>query len=362
MFNPPIFSICETSFKIIPIVNLLISNYNIFIDFYLENNWNYYIMINYGKLVLYGGIHQDALEKAQQNGFEKIVEIKPGDLSSLEAEICDAEALALRYLVVTNEIINKADKLKLVSRHGVGTDNIDLQLLTKKKIPVWITGDVNSNSVAEHAFSLMSATAKSLVSANRLVQSEQFSMREDIAATDIAGKTLLIVGYGRIGKRLAKLVSGFEMEIIVCDPFTQNLEGVEQVELNEGLARADFVSLHIPSTGKPLICKDQLKQMKSNAIIVNTSRGDLINLNDLGWALNTNQISGVGLDVFPKEPPEFHPLFVHPRVSLSPHSAAMTDDCMKRMGNVTIENIVRGLSGDLDQSLIANARELGIVE
>lgn len=318
-------------------------------------------MGNFGKLVLYGDLHKQVMAELPQLGFKEIARVQGGDLQALGQQIRDAEALALRYLTVPDALLQTAKKLKVVSRHGVGTDNINLQLLSKKGVPVWTTGSVNSNSVAEHALMLMLSCAKSGNFAHSLVSQGQFLRREALAATEVSNKSLLVVGYGRIGKRLVELASGFQMQILVCDPYAAVEGAVERVELMAGLRRADFVSLHIPSMGRPVIGKAQLDAMKPSACMINTSRGDLIDLDDLYRALADNRIAGAGLDVFPDEPPQFHPLFELPNVTLSPHSAAMTDDCMRKMGEVTLSNILRSLNGELDEQLVANAQELRAV-
>lgn len=314
-----------------------------------------------GKLVLYGGHHKDAVDHAPAHGFHTVVEVAAGDMDHLRAELSDANALGLRYLTVPADILRDAASLQVVSRHGVGTDNLDIPPLTERGIPLWITGDVNSNTVAEHAMMLMLATARSVVAADAMVRNGRFMDREGLSSCEVTGKTLLIVGFGRIGQRLAHLMSGLDMAVLVCDPFAQQADGIEIVSLTDGLSRADFISLHVPSDGAALITAKELSLMTPRAIVINTSRGDLIDIDALHTALQENRIGGAGLDVFPVEPPSPHALFDDPRITLTPHSAAMTEDCMRRMGSVTIANAARSLKGDMDASLIVNAADLGLI-
>ena len=274
--------------------------------------------------------------------------------------IADADILLIRTQPLTAATIARAGKLRLVSRHGVGYDAVYVPALTERGIPLCIVGDVNSGGVAEHAMMMMLASVKLALRADASVRQGPWEWRNSLQAGEITGKNLLILGYGRIGQKLARLAAGFDMTIRAFDPYlaaqgwpTGPVQPVESLE--EGLAWADLVSIHAPKSDQPLIGAAQIKAMKPSAVIVNTSRGGIVDEQALADALQQGRIRAAGIDVFDPEPPlADNPLFGLDNVLLSPHIAGLTEEGSARLGIHSIQNILDFLAGRLDPALVVN--------
>ena len=257
------------------------------------------------------------------------------------------------------EAIENAKNLKIISRHGVGYDNIDLNSCKKGNIDVAITATANAVAVAEHVLFMLLSISKRKNMYDNSVKSGKFTERNKLPKTiEIWDKNILIAGFGRIGKALIKRCLGFEMNVFVYDPFVDaetisKMGGKKVEDLSKAIKDMDAVSLHIPLTDqtKNIINYDLLKTMKKNCIIINAARGGIINEKDLDKALNENLIFGAGIDVFEIEPPEAdNPLLKNDKVFLSPHAAAFTEECMTRMAKETIQNIFDFFDGKLEDS------------
>ena len=313
-------------------------------------------------------IHTEAIkliENEKKFSYELIENIEEGNLIN-KLQNCDA--IALRTASLTSKIINNCNNLKIVSRHGVGYDNVDLPTLNKRGIALTITVHGNAVTVAEHVIAMMFYLNKKLHLFDHSVRNNQFNKlrminnKIIIVNTELYGKSILIVGFGRIGKELAKRCQAFGMQILVFDPYISEKTIIKYNAkkinvLDEGIVIADYVSIHIPLNDetKNIINKNNLKKMKKESYIINTSRGGIINENDLVETLNNDLIAGAGLDVFEKEPPNADcPLFSNPKVILTPHSASLTKECWLRMGLETITNIINFFSGNLDKKAIIN--------
>ena len=316
------------------------------------------------KVALMGEIHSDGL-KILEDSKCKIIKITNYSSENLIKELTDVGAIALRTAELPNEILQECKSLKIVSRHGVGYDNVDLNYLNNNKIALAVTGSSNAVTVAEHVMSMFLNLCKLSKTSDQLVRGGQFdskaSMEKDML--ELYKKNIFIIGFGRIGKKLAKRCIAFESNIFVYDPYIESntikAHNCNPVSFDEGMKIADFISLHLPINEKTkyLISKKELSQMKKTCILVNTARGGIINEDDLAWALKNNIIHSAGLDVFEQEPPENdNPLFALDNLILSPHSAALTLACRKRMAVETCNNIVNYLnrSSDLILSNIVN--------
>ena len=251
--------------------------------------------------------------------------------------------------------------MKIISRHGVGYDNVDLDAVIKKNVTLAITATANAVAVTEHVFFMMLNISRGFDMYNKTVKSGEFSKRDKLPKTiELWNKKILIVGFGRIGKNLIKKCLGFEMKVFVYDPFVDestinSLGGKKVNDLNLIIQDMDYVSIHTPLNNKTknLININNLKRMKKTAIIINTSRGGIINELDLEEALNKNYIFGAGIDVFEKEPPDINnPLLKNKKMFLSPHTAPFTKECMERMGKETIQNIIDFFEKKLNKSMI----------
>jgi D-3-phosphoglycerate dehydrogenase len=261
--------------------------------------------------------------------------------------------------------IAQGKNLNIVSRHGVGYDAVDVPALNARGIPLAIIGDVNSRPVAEHAMMLMLALAKKVRTYDAATRVGPWGYRNSFEAIELHEKNLLVVGFGRIGRHVAKMASGFGMNIYAFDPFQSNdaikAGGAEPVtDLKSGLALADFVSVHVPmSGGKAVIGSEELACMKKSALIVNTARGGLIDENALHAALQSGQIAGAGIDVFLEEPPPAdHPLFASEKVILSPHSASLTAESAIRMAVMSVKNALDYFDAKLDPAFVVNRDHL----
>ena len=278
---------------------------------------------------------------------------------TLKEKITDCDGVSLRTAKLTAEIINLGKKIRIISRHGVGYDNIDLNTCKENKITVAITATANAVAVAEHVMFMLLSISKRKNMYDDSVKTGKFNERNKLPKTiEIWGKNILIAGFGRIGQCLIKRCLGFEMNVFVYDPFVsaeiiESFGGKKVDDLKEAVKTMDAISLHIPLNDetKNMINLDLLKTMKKNCIIINAARGGIINEIDLDKALNDNLIFGAGLDVFEIEPPELNnPLLKNDKVFLSPHTAAFTEECMIRMGKETIQNIIDFFDEKLEKS------------
>ncbi len=275
-----------------------------------------------------------------------------------------ADGMVIRTQPMTAASVAKAARLRIVSRHGVGYDAVDVKALNARGIPLCIVGDVNSVSVAEHAMMQILACAKQLIRSDRAVRNGPWGWRNKLEQGEVSGKTLLIIGYGRIGRHLAVMASAFGMKIMAYDPYLAAKgwpEGqvADAGDLLAGLAAADFVSVHIPKADKPIIGTAEIASMKRGAIIVNTARGGIVDEAALADALRSGQIAAAALDVFDAEPPApDHPLLAFDQVILTPHTAGLTAEAAERMAVSSVQNVLDFFAGHLDPALVVNAAAL----
>lgn len=275
------------------------------------------------------------------------------DENTIKEDIADADALLVRNEHITAAIIAAAKKLRVISKHGIGLDKIDLK--AAENAGIWVTFGPQSNvmSVAEHTISLILACAKHTVPFDAALRAGDYDIRDRIKSTEVAGKTLGIVGCGRTGSLAAKkAMYGLDMKILAYDPIPNPAlaeAGFEYTSDIEYLfSRSDFISVHIPSTpeNRNFIEKRLLSLMKPTAYFINMARGDVVCEPDLVEILSENRIAGAGLDVFENEPPlPDDPILSLPNVVVSPHSAALTKESADRMSLHAAIGIDEVLSG-----------------
>ncbi len=318
-------------------------------------------MSNKKNILIIQPIHEEGIKLLENNpnyNYEVIENIK---LEDIKNKIQNCDGLSIRTAKLPGEIIDLGKKLKVISRHGVGYDNVDLAAIKKNKITLTITATANAVAVAEHVMFMLLNICKRKSMYDDAVKNGKFNDRNKLPKTiELWGKNILIAGFGRIGQALIKRCLGFEMNVFVYDPFIneekiKSLGGIKVDNLENSLSKIDMISLHLPLTNetKNLIDINLIKKMKKNCIIINAARGGIINEIDLDRALNENLIFGAGLDVFDIEPPkEDNPLLKNDKVFLSPHTAAFTEECMKRMGKETIQNIIDFFDEKLEKSKI----------
>jgi D-3-phosphoglycerate dehydrogenase / 2-oxoglutarate reductase len=279
--------------------------------------------------------------------------------------LAEAEGLILRTNIrLTRELIESAPKLKIVSRTGVGVDNVDVKSATEKGILVCNTPGANTISVAEQTIALLLASAKRLTTMDAGVRRGAWELRSANMTTDVEGKTLGLIGLGAIGSAVAtKCRLAFAMNAIAFDPFVRQMDGVEMCSTIEDVfKRADFVSVHVPYMEKThhLIDGRLLSLMKPSACLINTARGAIIDEKALVKALADNAIAAAALDVLEEEPPKgTNALLGLDNVILTPHSAALTRECEERVALTAVQAVLDFVEGRQPR-YIFNRKELGI--
>ncbi len=315
------------------------------------------------KIAIMGKIHPDGLKIFEENNIDNF-EINDFDENNLVQKLSDVDGIVIRTANLTSNILSNCKNLKIVSRHGVGFDNVDYNYLSNNNIKLAITATSNAVSVAEHVMTMILYLTKKIHLSNKLVKTGNFKKKSELPDFfELYKKKILILGFGRIGQELAKRCKGFEMDIIVYDPYVSNnliiQKNCRPVEKDEGFKIADYISIHLPldNNTKNLINYEEFSKFKKNLILINTARGGIINEKALIDALDNNKISSVGLDVFEKEPPiENHPLYEQENALLTPHNAALTLESRKRMSIEACENVYYFLKNDkklIDKNIIS---------
>ena len=308
-------------------------------------------------------IHDKGLELLDKNKKFQYEIIEDISKENLIKELPKFDGVTLRVAKLGNEILSKCKKLKVISRHGVGYDNVDVKYLKSNNIKLLITATANAVSVAEHVMYMILTLSKGITQYDQMVRSGQFrNAANKLLTFELLNKEILIMGFGRIGKILIKRCLGFDMKVNVYDPFVEKKyveeQGGNKIEdLDLFLKTADYLSIHMPLNDKTrnLINLNKLKTMKKNVIIINTARGGIINEKDLDEAVKNNIIFGAGLDVFVNEPIENDsPLLKNKKILLSPHSATFTQECTIRMGIQTVQNLIDFFENKLQKNMIVN--------
>ena len=315
------------------------------------------------KIGIIQNIHEEGLKILDKNKNFKYEVIDDVSEKNLLTKIHLYDGVSLRVSKLSNNLLSKANKLKVISRHGVGYDNVDTSYLKQKNITLLITATANAIAVSEHVFYLMLTISKNFLNLDNEVRIGNFKTNMNNFETfELNNKEILIAGFGRIGKNLIKKCIGFDMKIKVFDPYVDaktisDMGGQKIDSFQETLRTLDFLSVHMPlnKDTKNLINLDNMKTMKKTSVIINTARGGIINETDLNLALNENIILGAGLDVFENEPINLdNPLLKNKRVILSPHTAALTNECKIRMAKETAQNIVDFFEKKINKNMIVN--------
>jgi D-3-phosphoglycerate dehydrogenase / 2-oxoglutarate reductase len=287
------------------------------------------------KIIVADKISERGLKLLKEQRDWKIVLTKK---ETLHAEIADADALIVRSATkVTADLLEEAPKLRVVGRAGVGVDNIDLQEATKRGVLVMSTPGGNAVSVAEHTFALMLALAREVPRLDKALHEGRWE-KSSAAGTEVRGKTLGLIGLGRIGSEVAVRADAFDMRVLGYDPFISEAAArelnVELVALDALLAESDFISLHTalsPAT-QNLINSESIGKMKKGARIINAARGELVDESAIAAALKSGKLAGAALDVFAEEPPKNSPLVGLPNVIGTPHVAGSTTEAQEEVG------------------------------
>ena len=316
------------------------------------------------KIAIVDKIHPDGIKLLEDNPKFQYEIIENLSKKNLISKLPSFDGITLRRGKIDSEILEKCKSLKVISRHGVGYDNIDTKFLKKNNITLLITATTTALSPAEHIMFMILNISKGIDLYDNAVRSGKFDSIMHMKNNnnfELANKKILIVGFGRIGRKLAMRCQGFEMKVYIYDPFVdqrviESFNGIKVDDLKENLKEIDVLSLSVPLTEKTrnMINLEKMKMMKKSAIIINISRGSIVNEKDLNKALNEGIIYGAGLDVFEKEPPDSdNPLLKNKKIVLSPHAATFTNECSSNMSIETVQNVINFFENKLNKLMIA---------
>ncbi|WP_017347637.1 phosphoglycerate dehydrogenase [Pantoea sp. A4] len=286
------------------------------------------------------------VETLKSHGFELVTLPADAPLSALEPHLAETVAMIVAFTEVNAELLAKTPQLKIVCKHGVGVDNIDLDATRERGIYVTNVPDANKHAVADFAFALILNSARQVTQAAVETRAGNWPR---IFATDVYGKTLGIIGLGNIGKQVALRAKGFNMRVIAFDFYPDEKfaaeHGIEFVSLDRLTESSDFITLHTPLTNETrnLFDRARLSRMKKSAFLINVSRGGVVNEQDLFHALQDNVIAGAAADVFEQEPLAQHPLFTLSNFIPTSHIAGYTDGAISAIGERCVQQIIQCL-------------------
>ena len=318
------------------------------------------------KVLIIQPFHEDGMKLFEARP-DVTYEVVDGTLEELAEKIADADGVTIRTTPLPAELLDRAGRLKVVSRHGVGYDNIDVDALTRRRIPLAIAADANATAVAEHTLYFMLALAKQGLRYDRATREGGWAVRNSLEAVDLMGRRVLVMGFGRIGREVAKRCAAFGMAVMVYDPYVQAnvIEAAGDYrsvpDFEAALPETDVLTVHMPlgADSRGLIGAAELAALPAHAFVINAARGGIIDEAALHEALTSGRIAGAGLDVFDREPPpDDHPLFALPNVILTPHSAGLSKEAAVRMAISTARNVLAGIDGKLDPSMVVNREVL----
>ena len=297
------------------------------------------------RILVTDGMDKSALAKLKESGHDVVEQFYEPDELGKALRDFDAVIVRSKTKVRANHIDEaKGGKLKLIIRGGVGVDNIDVKYAEDNGITVRNTPNASSQSVAELALALMFACARYVSHAGYTMRGDLWEKKAYAKGIELQGKTLGIVGFGRIGAHLGVMAKAIGMDVIATRSSrtsgTDEATGIPYVTLDEVLAKSDFISLHAPALpGGPLVNAETIAKMKDGVCIVNTSRGGNVDEQALLDALNSGKVRAAGLDVWAEEPSKDHDLYFHPMVACTPHIGAQTVEAQKRIGAEIVEII-----------------------
>jgi len=320
------------------------------------------------KVLVVQGLHEQGLQMLKNRTDIEFNVLMSDDENEILEAAKDVNGITVRTAKISSRIIKAANKLQVVSRHGVGYDSIDLVSLNNKKIPLTIAAHSNMISVSEQAMFFLLALSKNVFYYDDFTRKGDWTNRWDVKAWDLANKNILVIGFGRIGSNFVKRALAFDMNVYVYDPYVEKekvkISGAIPVDnISENLQKMDAVTLHCPKNDETtdLFTKQEFDLMKKSSFIINCARGGILNEEDLYEALTRKRIAGAGLDVFDVEPtPSSNPLFKLNNVILSPHIAGVTVESTVRMATETVQNVLDVLDDKVNQSVVINNKEIGM--
>ena len=320
------------------------------------------------KVLVVQGLHEQGLEMLKNRTDIEFNVLMSDDENEILEAAKDVNGITVRTAKISSRIIEAANKLQVVSRHGVGYDSIDLVSLNNKKIPLTIAAHSNMISVSEQAMFFLLSLSKNVFYYDDFTRKGDWTNRWDVKAWDLAKKNILVIGFGRIGSNFVKRALAFDMNVYVYDPYVEKetvkiLDAIPVDNISENLSKMDAVTLHCPKNNETtdLFTKQEFDLMKKRSFVINCARGGILNEEDLYEALINKKIAGAGLDVFDVEPtPSSNPLFKLNNVILSPHIAGVTVESTIRMATETVQNVLDVLDDKINQSVVVNNKEIGM--
>ncbi len=321
---------------------------------------------NKKKVLMVQGLHEEGQKLLLARDDIEPITIMSADENEILEAAKDVHGITVRTANISRKIIENSKNLKVVSRHGVGYDSVDVEALNDCNIPLAIAAHSNMISVAEHAMFMLLALSKNVFYYDDFARKADWTTRWDIRAWDLAEKSLLVIGYGRIGSKLVKRALAFDMEVYVYDPYvdetTIKKSGAHYVDdFKSILPQMDAVTLHCPKTKETtdMFSAEEFDAMKSTSILINCARGGIINEKALYDALTKNKIRSAGLDVYDDEPStSSNPLFGLNNILLSPHIAGVTQEATIRMSKQAVQNVLDVFDNKVDPDVIINKNVL----
>ena len=299
----------------------------------------------------------DSIERDILNEIDaKVIRASATDETTLCTLARNVDAIGTCWANVTARVIDSSPQCQTIVRYGIGLDNIDVEHATRLKIPISNVPDYCVEEVADHTLALLLACARNITWFHQHTKQGIYQLENAPTMRRLSDQTLGVVGLGRIGSRLVQKATGIGMKVIGHNrSYISSLKEIEQVNLSALLKRSDFVSLHVPLTKEThhLIGSEELSLMKPTAVLINTSRGGLIEMDTLQEAICSNNLAGAALDVFSPEPPDLNqPLFQHPRVIATPHAAFVSVESLNDLRNRATRQICQVLQGNKPHNLI----------
>lgn len=318
------------------------------------------------KVLVIQGLHPEGLRRLEGRDDVVPVVLMSNDEKEIIAAARDVEAITVRTARITRAVIAAAPQLRIVARHGVGYDAVDVPALTARGIPLAIAPQSNMVSVAEHVLFMLLTLAKEATHYDAMTRSGDWGERWNIKAWDLAGKKLLVIGFGRTGSRVARRALAFDMQVHACDPYIDQAlirdAGCTPVaDFRAALPKMDAVSVNCPLTDETrhLFSAAEFAAMQKSAVIINCARGGILDEAALYDALSAKRIRGAGIDVFETEPsPAGNPLFTLDNLIVSPHIAGVTVESTIRMSTQTAQNVLDCFDGRLDPEVVVNREAL----
>ena len=321
---------------------------------------------NKKKVLMVQGLHEEGKKLLLARDDIEPITIMSADENEILEAAKDVHGITVRTANISRKIIENSKNLKVVSRHGVGYDSVDVDALNDCNIPLAIAAHSNMISVAEHAMFMLLALSKNVFYYDEFARKADWTTRWNIRAWDLAEKSLLVIGYGRIGSKLVKRALAFDMNVFVYDPYVDDADikrsGAHYVDdVRNILPQMDAVTLHCPKTKETtdMFSVQEFDAMKSTSILINCARGGIVNEKALYDALINNKIRSAGLDVYDDEPStSSNPLFGLDNILLSPHIAGVTQEATIRMSKQAVQNVLDVFDNKVDPDVIINKNVL----